>query len=74
MATELEAITQEDIVDEYSRFQENLQSFMDDIFAERYRRATSTLFFAFENLLRTSLFVLGIEPRSHEAIARLFSS
>ena len=66
-------ITEENIVEEFDLFRETLEAFMDNFRAGRYRRATSDLFFAYEHLLKAGLLSVGVEARSHDAVARLFS-
>ncbi len=66
-------ISAEDLQESLEMCLENFGSFLDNFAKGRYRKATSDLFFTFECLLRTALFSIGIEPRSHEAVKRLFS-
>ncbi len=50
---------------------ENFESSLDDIKAQRFRLATSGLYFSLEHLAKALLLSVGVEAESHGAVARL---
>jgi uncharacterized protein (UPF0332 family) len=52
---------------------EHFDSAMDDIRAQRHRRATSGLYFVLEHLAKALLHVVGVEVQSHGAVARMLA-
>lgn len=58
----------EEIESELSFARERFGSARDDIEAERFRSATSSLYFTLEHLAKALLLTVGIEVRSHQGI------
>jgi uncharacterized protein (UPF0332 family) len=50
---------------------ENFESSLDDIKAQRFRRATSGFYFTLEHLAKALLLTVGVEVESHGAVARM---
>ena len=50
---------------------ENLESSLDDISSQRFRRATSGLYFTLEHTAKALLLTVGIEVESHGAVTRM---
>ncbi len=50
---------------------ENFESSLDDITAQRFRRATSGFYFTLEHLAKALLLSVGVEVESHGAVARM---
>ena len=50
---------------------ENFESSLDDIKAQRFRRATSGFSFTLEHLAKALLLTVGVEVESHGAVARM---
>lgn len=49
---------------------ENLESSLDDVEKQRYRRATSGLYFTLEHLAKALLLTVGVETESHGGVVR----
>jgi len=63
----------EEIEEELSMSQENLLSYRDNHSAQRYRKATSDLYFAFEHIAKALLLSIGISPQTHKGVSRMLS-
>ena len=50
---------------------ENFESSLDDIKAQRFRRATSGFHFTLEHLAKALLLTVGVEVESHGAVTRM---
>jgi uncharacterized protein (UPF0332 family) len=50
---------------------ENFESSLDDVRAQRYRRATSGFYFTLEHLAKALLLSVGVEVESHGAVTRM---
>jgi uncharacterized protein (UPF0332 family) len=50
---------------------ENYDSALDDVKAQRYRRATSGFYFTLEHLAKALLLSAGVEVESHGAVTRM---
>ena len=50
---------------------ENFESSLDDIKAQRFRRATSGFYFTLEHLAKALLLTVGVEVESHGAVTRM---
>ena len=50
---------------------ENFDSSLDDVKAQRFRRATSGFYFTLEHLAKALLLTVGVEVESHGAVARM---
>ena len=50
---------------------ENLESSLDDISSQRFRRATSGLYFTLEHIAKALLLTVGVELESHAAVTRM---
>jgi len=50
---------------------ENFESSLDDVKAQRYRRATSGFYFTLEHLAKALLLSVGVEVDSHGAVTRM---
>ena len=50
---------------------ENFESSLDDIKAQRFRRATSGFYFTLGHLAKALLLTVGVEVESHGAVARM---
>ena len=52
---------------------ENWESYGDNFRAQRFRKATSDLYFFCEHSAKALLLTVGIDPQSHEGIRRMIS-
>ena len=52
---------------------ENWESYSDNFRAQRFRKATSDLYFFCEHSAKALLLTVGIDPQSHEGIRRMIS-
>jgi uncharacterized protein (UPF0332 family) len=50
---------------------ENFESSLDDVKAQRFRRATSGFYFTLEHLAKALLLSVGVEVESHGAVTRM---
>ncbi len=50
---------------------ENFESSLDDVKAQRLRRATSGFYFTLEHLAKALLLTVGVEVESHGAVTRM---
>ena len=50
---------------------ENFESSLDDVKAQRFRRATSGFYFTLEHLAKALLLTVGVEVESHGAVTRM---
>jgi uncharacterized protein (UPF0332 family) len=62
-----------EIEEELELARENWESYRDNYKAQRFRKATSDLYFFCEHSAKALLLTVGIDPQSHEGIRRMIS-
>ena len=63
----------DEIIEELSIAKENLLSFRDNYLSNRFRKATSDLYFGFEHIAKALLLSAGIRPETHKGVSRMLS-
>lgn len=69
----MEQEQRQEVEEELRLARENWESYRDNRHAERFRKATSDLYFFSEHAAKALLLSVGIDPQSHEGIRRMIS-